>query len=118
LGHAFSEKELVYGEFVLIEIRQVLERIPTRTKHRIEPDDVNSLNNLIRLRGELVMPTGKVTAYCGPKDDKFLETALASKAVRIVSGDIDLLHLTSFNEISILRPAKFLARLYIECTNC
>jgi uncharacterized protein len=101
----------IYSTDILVEFINVLGRIPFRTKYHIEPDDINSLINLIRLRGELVMPTQKVTACRDPKDDKFLEATLASKADCIVSGDTDLLDLTPFKEIPILRPAEFLARL-------
>ena len=52
-----------------------------------------------------------MTACRDPKDDKFLEAALAVRADCIVSGDADLLDMTSFEEIPILRPAEFLARL-------
>jgi predicted nucleic acid-binding protein len=48
---------------------------------------------------------------CTPKDDKFLEAALATQTDCILSGDADLLDLTPFREIPILRPAEFLARL-------
>jgi putative PIN family toxin of toxin-antitoxin system len=70
--------------------------------------------NLIRLRGELVNPGKKVTACRDPKDDKFLEAALAAGADCIVSGDTDLLDLNPFEEIPTgvaVRPAEFLARL-------
>lgn len=66
------------------------------------------LVNLIRLRGELVNPGKKVTACRDPKDNKFLE---AAGAACIVSGDTDLLDTDSFEEVPVLRPAEFLARL-------
>jgi uncharacterized protein len=52
-----------------------------------------------------------IQACRDPNDDKFLEAALAGKADCIVSGDTDLLVITPFEEIPILRPAEFLARL-------
>ncbi|HET9588547.1 MAG TPA: putative toxin-antitoxin system toxin component, PIN family, partial [Anaerolineales bacterium] len=62
-------------------------------------------------RGELVIPARRVTICRDPKDNKFLEAALAAQTDCIVSGDADLLDMTSFEEIPILRPAEFLARL-------
>ena len=94
-----------------MEIIEVLGREPIRTKYHVEPDDITALINLIRLRGELVTPGRRVQACRDPKDDKFLEAALAGHADCIVSGDADLLDLTPFENIPILRPAKFLARL-------
>ena len=101
----------IYTTDIVVEIIDVLGRENFRTKYHIEPDDITTLVNLIRLRGELVTPTKKVTACRDPKDDKFLEAALAAKADCIVSGDADLLVLNPFEEIPILRPAEFLARL-------
>ena len=43
-----------------------------------------------------------------PKDNKFLELALASNAVCILTGDADLLVLNPFRKIEILEPSKFL----------
>ncbi len=101
----------VYSTDMLVEIIDVLGRPAFRTQYHIEPDDIPTLINLIRLRGELVAPLRKITACRDPKDDKFLEAALTAGADCIVSGDADLLALTSFESIAILRPAEFLARL-------
>lgn len=101
----------IYTTDIVVEIIDVLGRAKFRMKYHIEPDDITILVNLIRLRGELVTPTQKVTACRDPKDDKFLEAALVAKADCIVSGDADLLVLNPFDDIPILRPAEFLARL-------
>jgi putative PIN family toxin of toxin-antitoxin system len=108
---------VVYTTDIMIEIIDVLGRDPFRTKYHIQSEDIAILVNLIRLRGELVNPLRPVAAspsgtMCrDPKDDKFLEAALAGKADAIVSGDADLLVLNLFEEIPILRPAEFLARI-------
>jgi uncharacterized protein len=101
----------IYTTDIVVEIIDVLGRPFFRTKYHIEPDDMTALVNLIRLRGELVNPDKKVTACRDPKDNKFLEAALAASADCIVSGDRDLLEMSVFEEIPILRPAEFLARL-------
>jgi putative PIN family toxin of toxin-antitoxin system len=101
----------IYTTDILVEIINVLGRPAFRNKYHIEPDDIIALVNLMRLRGELVPPARKVTAYRYPKDDKFLEAALAGSADCVVSGDADLLDLRSFENIPFLRPAEFLARL-------
>jgi len=101
----------IYSTDILVEIIDVLGRPNFRQKYQIEPDDITAIINLLRLRGEVVTPSRKVTACRDPKDDKFLEAALAAGADCIVSGDADLLTLTPFENISILRPAEFLARL-------
>ena len=101
----------IYTTDIIVEIIDVLGRAGFRTKYHIEPDDITALVNLIRLRGELVNPARKVTVCRDPKDNKFLEAALATQTDCIVSGDGDLLDMTSFEEIPVLRPAEFLARL-------
>ncbi len=101
----------IYTTDIVVEIIDVLGRAQFRSKYHIEPDDITALVNLIRLRGELVMPTRQVTVCRDPEDDKFLEAALATQTDCIVSGDADLLELTPFQDIPILRPAEFLARL-------
>ncbi len=102
---------VVYSTDILVEIIDVLGRDKFRIKYHVEPDDITTLINLIRLRGELVVPNQKVTACRDPKDDKFLEAALAGATDFLVSGDADLLDMISFEGIPILRPAEFLARL-------
>jgi len=100
---------VIYSTASMIEIIDVLGRDPFRTKYQIESEDITTLVNLIRLRGELVNPLRKVTICRDPKDDKFLEAALAGQADAIVSGDADLLVLNPFEGVPILRPAEFLA---------
>jgi putative PIN family toxin of toxin-antitoxin system len=95
---------LVYSTDILVEIIEVLGRPAMRAKYHIEPDDISALINLIRLWGELV------TACRDPQDDKFLEAAVVGKADYLVSGDADLLDLTPYQGIPILRPTEFLAR--------
>ena len=101
----------IYTTDIMVELVDVLGRAPLRAKYHIIPDDITALLNLIRLRDELVAPAQKVTGCRDPKDDKFLEAALATQTDCIVSGDADLLDLTSYKEIPFLRPAEFLARL-------
>src|SRR3972149_10833179 len=83
----------IYTTDILVEIIDVLGRPTFRNKYHIEPDDITTLINLLRLRGEVVTPQRKVTACRDPKDDKFLEAALTGEADCIVSGDLDLLDL-------------------------
>jgi putative PIN family toxin of toxin-antitoxin system len=102
---------MIYTTEILVEIIDVLGWPAFRSKYHIEPDDITALVNLIRLRGELVTSQRNITACRDPKDDKFLEAALAAEADCIVSGDSDLLDLSPFENIPVLRPAEFLARL-------
>lgn len=51
--------------------------------------------------------TAAVTDCRDPKDNKYLELALAAQAGLIVSSDADLLVLHPWRGISILRPAAY-----------
>jgi len=66
----------------------------------------------IRLLGGVmqIVPVVRKLSICrDPRDDKFLEVALAGEAAAIVSGDKDLLVLHPWHHISILTPADCLA---------
>ena len=102
---------LIYTTPIVVEIIEVLGYDPFRTKYQIQPEDITALINLIRLRGELVIPGRAVKVCRDPKDAMFLEAALAGKAEAIVSGDADLLVLNPFEGTLILRPSEFLARI-------
>jgi putative PIN family toxin of toxin-antitoxin system len=54
-------------------------------------------------------PEVRVTDCRDPKDDKYLELALAAGAETIVSSDDDLLVLHPWRSVRILRPADYLA---------
>jgi len=65
----------------------------------------------VRLLGgvaRVVTITRRITACRDPKNDKFLDVALAGGAPAIVSGDHDLLELHPFHGVSIVSPAEFL----------
>ena len=53
-------------------------------------------------------PTVRVTDCRDPKDNKYLELALAAGAETIVSGDDDLLVLDPWRGVRIMRPADYL----------
>jgi putative PIN family toxin of toxin-antitoxin system len=102
---------ILYSSESILEVVEVLGRDKFRQKYHIEPDDISALVNLIRLRGEAVYVNLKVVECRDPKDDKFLEAALAGNADCLVSGDQDLLSMNPFRDIPILSPAEFLAKI-------
>ncbi|HQZ03354.1 MAG TPA: putative toxin-antitoxin system toxin component, PIN family [Thauera sp.] len=66
----------------------------------------------IRLLGGVmqILPiVRRVVACCDPRDDKFLELALAGEASAIITGDKDLLVLHPWCDIPIVTPAQFIA---------
>ncbi|MCX6053923.1 MAG: putative toxin-antitoxin system toxin component, PIN family [Chloroflexi bacterium] len=101
----------IYSISVLAEIIDVLGRSHFRKDYHIEPEDITAIINLLRLKGEVVTPQRKINTCRDPKDNKFLEVAVMGNVDCIVSGDADLLILTPFENIPILRPMEFLSRL-------
>lgn len=101
----------IYSTPMMLEVTEVMSRPNIREKYHLQPGDIAALINLVRLRGELVIPKRTITACRDPKDNKFLEAALAGEADAIVTGDEDLLILHPFEGVDILRPAELLAKL-------
>ncbi|RLD04132.1 MAG: putative toxin-antitoxin system toxin component, PIN family [Chloroflexota bacterium] len=99
----------LYSNETIMEIVDVLGRNKFRQKYHIEPDDISALINLIRLRGEAIVPEVTIIDCRDPKDNKFLEVALTGGADYLVSGDSDLLSMNPYQSIPILNPAEFLA---------
>lgn len=66
----------------------------------------------IRMLAEVIDPPPLAQPVCrDPDDDAVLALARAAQADVIVSGDDDLLSLTSFESIPIVNPAQALARV-------
>jgi putative PIN family toxin of toxin-antitoxin system len=64
-------------------------------------------NILVRIR-EFIEPKIEITECRDPKDNKFLELAVAGNADCIVTGDNDLLVLNPFRNIRIITPKEFI----------
>jgi putative PIN family toxin of toxin-antitoxin system len=102
---------LLYAMPLLEELVDVLNRPRNRGKYRLTDADIRTVVGLILLRGEEVSPVERISACRDPKDNKFLEVAVAGWADGLVSGDEDLLILHPFQDIPIIRPAEFLELL-------
>jgi len=105
---------LLYAQSLLEELLDVLNQPRIRHKYGLTEEDIQTVVSLILLRGEAMTPEQRISACRDPKDDKFLEVAVAGKADVIVSGDEDLLALHPFAGIPILPPADFLRMLDAE----
>ena len=57
----------------------------------------------------MVLITERVEICRDPRDDKFLELALAGRADFLLTGDADLLALHPFRGTTILTPTAYLA---------
>ncbi len=62
----------------------------------------------VKRAGLSIEPTEHVTVCRDPKDNQFLDVALASGAPYLVTGDKDLLSIKTFRRTRILTPRQFL----------
>ncbi len=92
----------------LTELLSVLNRPRIQNKYGVSMDTIQTIAELLLVNGEAVEPTRKFTVCRDPKDDIFLDVAIAGGADVIVSGDADLLSLHPFCGIPIISPAEFL----------
>ena len=97
---------LLLSEATLAELDEVLRR-PKFDKYASEPRRLDFLLSLVDLAE--VVPVSQQIAVCrDPKDDKFLELAMAGRASHIISGDDDLLTLHPFQGIAIVTAREFM----------
>jgi putative PIN family toxin of toxin-antitoxin system len=81
-----------------------------RRKFGLTPDELPILA-LYRQHATWCKPSALADAVCrDPDDDWVLATAVAGEAEVIVSGDADLLSLSSYSGIELLSPRQFLSR--------
>ena len=80
--------KLVTSEALLAELFEVLAR--PKFRRYFTREDVKELGELIYERAEMVEPSIHVTLCRDPKDDIFLDVAIAGKVPYLVTGDDDL----------------------------
>jgi predicted nucleic acid-binding protein len=73
-----------------------------------ESERMTFLAALVR-KARLLEPRERIVVCRDPKDNKFLELAVAGNAKYLVTGDQDLLVLHPFRTIAIVQPNNFLA---------
>lgn len=98
--------KLALSNEVLNEYAEVLYR--EKLDKYLNEDKRQSALKQVKNNAILFSPVEIVTDCRDSKDNKFLELALASQAVCIISGDSDLLVLHPFRNIPVMDPAGFL----------
>ena len=102
---------LVYSAPLVDELVAKLSLPRIQVKYHVRLEEIEALVALIVLQGERVIPTRKVKLCRDPKDDMFIEAALAGEAQVVVTGDDDLLTLNKFETVWFVTPRAFLANL-------
>ena len=116
LDKAISTGTLIFSHTTMDEFTEVLFR---KKFDRYFLDNEENWNTIqrISLNARFFLPTETITACRDPKDNKFLELAVAANASCIITGDDDLLALhpclpdrQAFRNIPILSPADFIKK--------
>ncbi len=106
---ARAKGKIALSEPVFREVAEVLTR--PKFVQRLTDDHRSEILELLIAAAFWVEPAETVADCRDPKDNRYLELALAAQATAIVSGDDDLLVLHPWRGVRILRPAQFLAEL-------
>jgi putative PIN family toxin of toxin-antitoxin system len=96
----------VYSDPTLKEFSETLVR-PKFDKYISNESRLNAINAFTKA-GQLIQVSINIDACRDPKDNKFLELAIAAGAACIITGDKDLLVLNPFEDIPITTAADFL----------
>ena len=98
-----SFHEWVTSDFILGELSRKL-----RDKFKYPEDEIAEIREAIMIAAEFVTPAEIPSDACRDPDDlPVLGTTVAGRAEVLVTGDKDLLTLTTFRGIPIVRPGEF-----------
>jgi len=114
--------ELFVSEEVLTEIRDVITRPKLQAKYsRLTDERAEKLVEVLRTKATLIKNVPSVFNYArDPKDEKYINLAVAADAEFIISRDTDLLDLMTgfdddskefrqkFRRLKIVQPLEFL----------
>lgn len=101
--------QLAVTDAIFDEYRRVAVRVKDRERL---PGDPEPMLRLIQEHAFWVAPEPLAGPVCrDPKDDKFIEAALAGKARYLLARDTDLTDLQKPFGVEILTPRQFLSRL-------
>jgi uncharacterized protein len=99
--------DIVYSPEILVEIREVFSR-PKFDKYVSGNDRARFLKDFIAAAIPINAPHFDLPICRDPKDEMFLELAVAANADYIITGDKDLSVLHPFGNTSIIGSGQFL----------
>lgn len=107
------DKALVYGNFIVSDktMEEFIEVLFRKKfdKYFLTDDERWVIINKVEANAKRLVPSEVITECRDPKDNKFLELAVAANAACLITGDKDLLVLHPFRGIPILNATNFLA---------
>jgi len=99
----------VFSVVVTTDILSEYFEVLNRPKFGLKQETIDKITTYIYQFSEFVIPEEKIRFIeDDPKDDKFLEAAIAGNVDFIVSGDKHLLDLKEFRSVPILSGREFL----------
>ncbi len=105
---ALEVGQIIVSWAVLRELNDVFSR--DKFDSYLRPSERKRFLGALLRGAALVEVTEEIHCCRDPKDDKFLELAIAGNATCIVTGDTDLVELNPFRGIPIITPNQFLKR--------
>ena len=105
-NQAINEHQIVASSLTWAELIEVISR-PKFDKYIPKSQRILFLD-VVKQKTNFVEPTEIIIDCRDPKDNKFLELAVAANADYIITGDLDLLILNPFRTISILKSGEFI----------
>jgi len=97
--------------YITDDIIDEIEKTLKKPKFKLTQSQIDGIVTGIVTYSEkvTVLPQHRVQGICrDPKDDKYIECALASQADCIISGDKDLLTLKEYNGVKFITARDFL----------
>lgn len=104
---ALAQGVMLVSDATLAELAVVLWR--PRFDPYLDNTQRQQFFSLLAGVSQVVATPHRLQACRDPKDDKFLDVALAGEAQAIITGAKDLLVLNPFHGIPIMTPAEFIA---------
>jgi putative PIN family toxin of toxin-antitoxin system len=102
----------ITSEEIIAEVEKVLHYDRIQKKRGLADEEIAHYIQVIRLISNVITVNEQVNLIqADSSDNKFLACARAAQATYIVSGDIHLTRLGSFERIEIIPPGEFLKRL-------
>jgi len=107
-----SKIQIALSEDILAEYQRVAEEL----SYKFPAIDIQEIIELLAIYGEVFETKNISVSVCtDPDDDKFIECAIASESILIVSGDKHLLNITGYQNISVLKPREFMNNYLGKC---
>ncbi|MCK4244794.1 MAG: putative toxin-antitoxin system toxin component, PIN family [Candidatus Omnitrophica bacterium] len=107
--HAFLQERFLL--LISLEIMAEILEVLSRPRFNLKREKILEVMHALELKAEKVTPPSKKKGFLIPEDqadEKFLLCAAKGKADYLVSGDIHLIRLKSYESAAIVTPREFI----------